>query len=167
MRFEGVVYRAHDPRWVWNPTSGEGAKLDGGRFNRIGVSALYLSLTPWGAIREATPLKFPIQPRTLCAYSVDVEPIFDATNAESLKEMGMADVDLKGDWERDLFHGKVPRSHEFANRVIDAGFAGMLVSSFAYDADQGDKNLVLWEYGSVLPSKVTLIDDYNVLGTRD
>jgi RES domain-containing protein len=29
MRFRGVVYRAHDPRWSWPPVSGDGARLYG------------------------------------------------------------------------------------------------------------------------------------------
>lgn len=33
MRFRGIVYRAHDPRWSWPPVSGEGSRLYGGRFN--------------------------------------------------------------------------------------------------------------------------------------
>ena len=36
MRFEGLAYRAHNPRWSWAPTSGEGARLHGGRFNAKG-----------------------------------------------------------------------------------------------------------------------------------
>ena len=35
MRFRGIVYRAHDPRWSWPPVSGEGSRIYGGRFNRI------------------------------------------------------------------------------------------------------------------------------------
>ena len=49
MRFRGIVYRAHDPRWSWPPVSGEGARRYGGRFNRIGVEAFYtLVLWSWG-----------------------------------------------------------------------------------------------------------------------
>ena len=27
MRFRGIVYRAHNPRWSWPPVSSEGARL--------------------------------------------------------------------------------------------------------------------------------------------
>ena len=76
MRFRGIVYRAHDPRWSWPPVSGEGARLHGGRFNRVGVPTFYASLSPVTAIREASPLGQPLQPILLCAYEVDAEPIF-------------------------------------------------------------------------------------------
>ena len=56
MRFQGLVYRAHNPEWSWTPLSGEGARRHGGRFNRRGVPALYTSLSPLTAIREAQPL---------------------------------------------------------------------------------------------------------------
>ena len=54
VRFRGLAYRAHNPRWSWAPTSGEGARLHGGRFNPKGVPALYLSLNTSTAILEAT-----------------------------------------------------------------------------------------------------------------
>ena len=75
MRFRGIVYRAHDPRWSWPPVSGEGARLHGGRFNRVGVPAFYASLSPVTAIREASPLGQPLQPNRRsdadpCAYEM-------------------------------------------------------------------------------------------------
>ena len=63
MRFRGIVYRAHDPRWSWPPASGEGARLHGGRFNRVGVPAFYASVSPVTAIREASALGQPLQPK--------------------------------------------------------------------------------------------------------
>ena len=55
MRFQGLVYRAHNPEWSWTPLSGEGARRPGGRFNHRGVPALYTSISPLTAILEASP----------------------------------------------------------------------------------------------------------------
>jgi len=38
-----IFYRFNTPRWAYRPTSGAGAAKVGGRFNRPGVDALYLS----------------------------------------------------------------------------------------------------------------------------
>jgi RES domain-containing protein len=38
-----TFYRVNTPRWAYRPTSGAGAAKVGGRFNRPGVDALYLS----------------------------------------------------------------------------------------------------------------------------
>ena len=46
------LFRAHTPRWANRPTSGAGAALRAGRFNREGVEALYLSLDEVTALRE-------------------------------------------------------------------------------------------------------------------
>lgn len=40
------------PKWAFLPTSGAGAAIDGGRFNRLGVEALYLSLWAQTALEE-------------------------------------------------------------------------------------------------------------------
>ena len=40
-----VFHRFLTPKWAFVPLSGVGAAIDGGRFNRPGVEALYLSRT--------------------------------------------------------------------------------------------------------------------------
>jgi RES domain-containing protein len=47
-----VAYRVHDPKWAFAPTSGAGAGKYGGRANRPGVNAIYLSLDLATALAE-------------------------------------------------------------------------------------------------------------------
>ena len=160
MRFQGVVYRAHNPQWAWDPLSGEGARRHGGRFNRRSLSALYTSLSQLTAIREAQPLGRPMQPLILCAYEVDVEPVFDALDVSQRAVYSVSDSDLYcPTWERDMLDGITPLSHVLADRLIAAGFVGMRVQSFAREAEPEDINLVLWRWGARRPSRVALIDD--------
>ena len=160
MRFRGLVYRAHNPQWSWMPLSGEGARRHGGRFNRRGLPALYTSLTPLTAIREAQPLGRPMQPLTLCAYEVDAEPVFDALDEERRRALGVLVTHLACPaWEAEMLAGGVPASQSLADRLIAAGYAGMRVPSFAAGAGIGDVNLVMWKWGSEGPARVVLIDD--------
>ena len=160
MRFRGLVYRAHNPQWSWSPLSGEGARRHGGRFNRRGVAALYASLDPLTAIREAHPLGRPMQPLVLCAYEVDAEPVFDALDEESRRDRGVSDADLACPaWEADMLGGTVPASQALADRLIAASHAGLRVRSFAGGAGAGDINLVMWRWGTDLPVRVVLVGD--------
>lgn len=43
---DAVFHRYLTPKWAFLPISGAGAAIDGGRFNRPGVEALYLSGAP-------------------------------------------------------------------------------------------------------------------------
>ena len=160
MRFQGLVYRAHNPHWSWTPLSGEGARRHGGRFNRRGIPALYTSLDPLTAIREAQPLGRPMQPLTLCAYEVDVEPVFDTLDKTQRRTLGVSDSDLACPaWEAEMLAGSVPASQALADRLIAAGYAGMRVRSFAVGTSTGDLNLVMWTWGTDRPARVVLIDD--------
>ena len=47
-----VAYRVHDPKWAFVPTSGAGAGKHGGRANRPGIDAIYLSLELETALAE-------------------------------------------------------------------------------------------------------------------
>ncbi|MGB0496480.1 MAG: RES family NAD+ phosphorylase, partial [Kangiellaceae bacterium] len=47
--FNGIVFRAHNPKWAYQPDSGEGAARLGGRFNPKGTPAFYTSLSQIGA----------------------------------------------------------------------------------------------------------------------
>lgn len=160
MRFRGLVYRAHNPQWSWTPLSGEGARRHGGRFNRRGIPALYTSLSPLTAIREAQPLGRPMQPLTLCAYEVDIKPVVDTLDEGRCRMLGVNDSDLVcPTWEAEMLAGAVPASQALADRLIAAGYAGMRVQSFAAGAGTGDFNLVIWSWSSHRPHRVVLIDD--------
>ena len=160
MRFRGIAYRAHNPQWSWMPLSGEGARLHGGRFNRRGVPALYASLAPLTAIREAQPLGRAMQPLTLCAYEIDAEPVFDATDDECRRALGVTEADLAcPTWEAEMLSGVVPASQGLADRLVAAGYVGMQVRSFTAGASPADLNLVLWQWGSGPAARVILIDD--------
>lgn len=160
MRFRGHVYRAHNPHWIWPPVSGEGARLHGGRFNRVGLPALYTSLSPVTALREVSGIGVPMQPVLLCSYEVDSGPIFDASDPARRKAFAISNPDLAcPNWERETRQGGVPASQALADRLIVAGYAGMLVRSFAHGAGPADRNLVFWRWGDALPSRVRLVDD--------
>lgn len=45
-------YRYLTPKWAYLPLSGAGAARGGGRFNRPGVEALYISVGPDTALAE-------------------------------------------------------------------------------------------------------------------
>ena len=164
MRFRGTVYRAHNPQWAWTPMSGEGARRYGGRFNKRGVPALYCSLSQMAAIREATPLARPMQPLTLCAYEIDADPVFDAGDPYQLRESGFRETDLAcPTWEADMLDGRVAASQRLAESLVEAGYVGMLVRSFAVGASQTDVNLVMWRWGDAHPTRVTVIDEQDRL----
>ena len=165
MRFRGLVYRVHNPQWSWTPLFGEGARRHGGRFNRRGVPALYTSLSPLTAIREAEPLGRPMQPLVLCAYEIDAEPIFDALDEELCQASHVgASVLACSAWEAEMRAGYVSASQALADRLGAACYAGMRVQSFARGAVDGDVNLVLRRWGANRPVRVVLIDDEDRLG---
>lgn len=159
VRFQGPVYRAHNPEWSWDPLSGAGAKLYGGRFNRRGIPALYTSLDVLVAIREASPLGAPFHPLTLCQYRIDCEHIFDTRDPKAMKRERVSKDELNcPSWNEQMLDGKVPASQHLANRLLARNYAGMLVRSFARGAGPNDMNLVLWKWTKRRPHKVTLFD---------
>jgi RES domain-containing protein len=100
------------------------------------------------------------QPTLLCAYEVDVEPVLDARNPEQRAALGVTALDLScPDWEQRMLEGTIPASQRLADRLIAAGYVGMLVPSYAADSGADDLNLVLWHWADRRPSRVALIDD--------
>ena len=120
----------------------------------------YTSLDPLTAIREAQPLGRPMQPLTLCAYKVDVEPVFDTLDKAQRRTLEVSDSDLACPaWEAEMLAGSVPASQALADRLIAAGYVGMRVRSFAVGTSTGDLNLVMWTWGTDRLTRVVLIDD--------
>lgn len=159
MRFFGTCYRAHDPRWAFEPTFGDRAVIRGARFNPKGVPALYLALTVMTAVKEANQgFAHRIDPCVLCSYEVDCEDILDLTIEQVRSEASVALDDMVCAWATALSEGRRPVSWTLHDRLRPKGVAGILVPSFAPGAEEGDRNLVFWDWGPALPHKVTVID---------
>ena len=84
--------------------------MHGGRFNPIGVPALYTPLTHEGAIRERIGLAR-TQPVITCEYEIDIEPIFDSFSQDDCKALGIRLSDLDCAWEDAVSLGETPASH--------------------------------------------------------
>ena len=159
MRFQGTGFRAHDPKWAFSPLSGDGAKAKGGRFNPIGVSALYLSLALEGMFLEmGHGLAHRFEPLTICSYEIDVDDITDLRAERARTAAGVALPDMACAWALDLANGREPASWRVARRLITDGAAGILVPSFAVGARPDMTNLVLWQWGPDLPHRVVVHD---------
>lgn len=159
MHYQGLLYRALNPIRARESLSSEGARLHGGRFNPKGIPALYTALSVMTAIREANQIGT-LQPTTLVCYEADITPIFDATDSNALGAYDMTPAELAADnWRLQMrAEGKAP-TQILAERLITDGFAGLRVPSFAKGASGEDLNVVLWVWGSTLPTKLVLIDE--------
>ncbi|MFM9849566.1 MAG: RES family NAD+ phosphorylase [Hyphomicrobiaceae bacterium] len=159
MRLQGVAYRAHNPKWSWSPLSGEGARMHGGRFNPKGVAALYLSLDWSTAIIEASQgFAFRIPPLTIVSYDIDCEDIADLTSAEERTRHRVSSKAMACAWRLLADSGVPVPSWRMAERLMEAGLAGVIVPSFAAGADRDAKNLVLWRWSEAPPHRVAIID---------
>ena len=163
MPFADKLYRALNPLWARDPLSGAGAAQHGGRFNPRGMPALYCSLSPITALREANQVG-DLQPVTLVSYSAVIERVFDSRDVSALGERGQTPAALADPGWRDamLRHGEAP-SQAFALALEADGFDGLLVRSFARGTGPADLNLVLWRWGPSAPHRLELIDDENRL----
>lgn len=162
MHFTGLLYRAHNPVWSCTPLSGEGAARFGGRFNRIGRPALYTSLAPETALREANQVGT-LQPTTLVAYQADIGPLLDGRDTAALQPFYVAPAALSDpSWRDKMLSGQSVPTQDLAEAAIGKGYAGIVVPSYARGASADSLNLVLW----VWDGRITLVDDDDRLGLR-
>lgn len=160
MKLTQTVYRAHNPRWAWEPDFGNGAAAMGGRFNAVGMPALYTSLrfeTAWLEAQQA--FTFKPQPLTLCAYEADCEDVLDLTDRGALAAHKVDPSDLAAPWEDMVLRGVTPPSWTLAKRLLRAGVSAIVVPSFAARATTADVNVVFWDWSHDPPHQVRVIDD--------
>jgi RES domain-containing protein len=163
--YSGKLYRALNPIYAQEPLSGAGAQKYGGRFNSKGTGALYTSLTPLTAVREANQAGN-LQPTTLVCYEAEIQRIFDTRDLGALITEGITPNELAADTWRDDMKRGISRTQTFATQLIQNGYHGILVRSYAGGAALDEMNLVLWKWGASSPSKLSLIDDEGRLSPR-
>lgn len=71
------LFRMFVPRYASTPLSGAAAAWPGGRFNRVGVEALYLSLESAMALGEYQQSSPHLLPATICSYTASLPPLVD------------------------------------------------------------------------------------------
>jgi len=168
LRLVRAVYRAHHPRWSFDPHSGAGAARFGGRFNPVGMAALYTSLrleTAWLEAQQGFPFKG--QPMTMRAYEVDCDGVVDLTDPAALPELGVAHDHLGCPWEVLVMRAIRPPTWQLAERLIGGGHAGALVRSYAPGATADDVNAVFWHWSDALPHLVRVVDHHRRLPRDD
>ena len=162
--YEGKLYRALNPIWARKPLSGEGAARMGGRFNPLGMPALYCALSPLTALKEANQVG-DLQPTTLVSFEASIETVFDGRSKRFLSDYGITPATLASTgWRDQMLREGEATTQKFARALIADGYAGMLVPSFARGAGEQDSNLVLWKWGPRAPHQLRLIDDESRLG---
>ncbi|NGO54478.1 RES domain-containing protein [Allomesorhizobium camelthorni] len=137
-----IFHRYLTPKWAFLPTSGAGAAIDGGRFNRPGVEALYLSRAPQTALEEYRQGASITPPATLAAYKIRLAEVADLSQGFDPNAWDGAWKEWDCAWRRIArIDRKVPPSWKLADLVIMAGLAGILFPSLRH---AGGTNLVIF-----------------------
>ena len=125
-----TAYRMLSPRWATAPTSGGGAALQGGRANRRGMPALYLSLETETAIREYQQASSLLPPGTMVSYRVRLSQIVDFSSGYNSREWDPIWEDFGCDWRELWFNQHFePPSWNAADEAIATGTKGILFRS--------------------------------------
>ena len=147
IRYAGPLYRALNPVYARDPLSGMGAQRFGGRFNLQVRPALYTAMAVMGAVSEANQIGRPFEPVVLVSYDCDQDGLIDATDASHLAALDVDAASLgANDWRLQMIRDGASYGQIFSERLIKAGYSGMIVPGFAPGAAAGARNLVLWNW---------------------
>lgn len=151
-----AFFRIITPRYAHAPTSGAGAAAKGGRFNRVGQEALYLSKTAETALREFQQAEKLLSPGTITTFLVTRLNVVDFSGGYVAGEWDPAWADYGCNWRKIAFQDLAePPSWLLADLVRDAGAGGLLFPSIA---DVPGINLVIFD-SSTLPKKMLRVHD--------
>ncbi|KQZ59359.1 RES protein [Lysobacter sp. Root559] len=136
------AYRMHTPRWSYQPLSGAGAAMAGGRLNRPGIDALYLALEPETAIEEFRQDDPLVRPGTLVAYRATIARAADFRAGYDPEHWPPLWQELSCNWKRQAFLDEIePPSWVIADDVRAAGLAAVV---FPSTRRIGGLNLVIY-----------------------
>ncbi len=143
-------YRVIVPGYADTPRSGMGAARQGGRFNRPGQEALYLSLDESTALDEYKQDNPWLPPGTICTFFVDALRVADISAGFDPVHWTALWADFVVDWRAEWFgHSVEPPTWYMADDVIAAGLDGIM---FPSQARPGGINLVVYR-SSVRPAQ--------------
>lgn len=161
-------YRSTTPRYAREAdiTSGAGSRKFGGRWNPPGIAAVYMCLTPEGAMEETLAhfryYGMPIHsamPRTFVAIRARLSRVLDLSDGAVRQRMRISEARmLKTDWRKEMDAGRLPLTQLVGRAAFDAGFEAIRVLSATHT---GETNLI------VFPENLLRSSSLQVLGTHD
>lgn len=153
---DDIFHRYLTPKWAFLPTSGAGAAIDGGRFNRPGVEALYLSRAPQTALEEYKQGANITPPATLAAYRVTLAEAADLSLGFDPDDWDDAWKEWNCAWRQIArIDRKIPPSWRLADQVITAGLRGILFPSLRH---AGGTNLVIFPANLLKADRIAVHD---------
>ncbi len=156
-----AFYRVISPAYAGTPRSGMGAARGGGRFNRPGQEALYLSRDEATALAEYKQDNPWLQPGTICTFFVDQVRVADLSAGFHPSFWPALWADFAIDWRAEWFGQKVePPTWYMADDVEAAGLDGIL---FPSQANSGGTNLVLYQSSSRPIAQLDVYDPQGAL----
>ncbi len=154
-----VAYRVHDPKWAYAATSGAGAAAYGGRANRPGIHAIYLSLELDTALAEYRQIDALLPPALMVSYRIEVDKIVDFS-AGYTPVWDPLWQDFYCDWRKMVYSERIePPSWVMGDLVLAASAKGILFRSKI----TGGRNLVLYTDALTQTDRIEAYDPHQSL----
>jgi len=154
------LWRVMAPKWSSTPISTAGAEYHGGRWNRPGHGALYLSevftpdlpvATAWAEYQQDIGTRI----GTLVPYMADLERVVDLTDPDTTRALGLNPVDFMCAWKDVKASGGVPPTWLVADWMLAERVNAIRVPSAA---NPGGVNLVVYRLAGTPGQLVQAID---------
>lgn len=137
-----TFFRAMVPRWSVAPLSGNGAARYGGRFNKIGYPALYLSSEPEIAWAESANSSLILPPRMICSYQISIAKVVDFRSGYDPETWSVEWSAWDCDWKNaKAYHHEDPISWILSEECIASGASALLYPSIK---DSDSTNIVIF-----------------------
>lgn len=158
---ETACYRVIAPAYAGTPLSGMGAGRQGGRFNRPGQEALYLSMDETTALVEYKQDNPWLPPGTICTFFAQGLRVADLSAGFDPERWPPLWADFAVDWRGEWFGKCVePPTWYMADDAVAAELDGILYPS---QARPGGTNLVVYRSSGRPASELRVYDPTGAL----
>lgn len=148
------LWRAFVPRWAHLPLSGEGAARFGGRWNPVGMPAIYAARelsTAWAEYNQG----FVQHPALIARLSLSGAKLADLTDEAVLAELAVKPAIHRCEWRDAMDRGRVPETHALAKRLLRRGWHGVVYPSFM---SPGGSCVAMWRWNDKDAPRLDVID---------
>jgi RES domain-containing protein len=149
-----TLWRAYVPRWAHLPLSGEGAARFGGRWNPVGIPAIYAACelsTAWAEYNQG----FVQHPAVIARLELSDARLADLTSAEVLDKLGITADIHRCQWREMMDQGLQPDTHALRELLLTEKTDGVIYPSFM---SPGGTCVALWRWNGKHGPQLRVVD---------